>query len=492
MPRSARPPPPTRSGLVHRPLLVVPQRRLLAAAVASGPARSSFGRRRRTRSRRPSRSFEAVWPVGGARSSWCPRRLRFRRPRRRSSTRSGSVWGCWSGETGELDIGDGWRSWQGDTTSSWERGRACSRPVSDLGVIVVSRESHPGSSGGPRAVLPRERCRAATGPARGRGLRALGAVSVVGNERARPSGCRAVDAAVATRRGRASRTGGARPSAPSSAPGNPPRIPLLARSPATGSRRSAARAAGRQRARRVGASCDRRRASCGASCARRRGGARIAVRRTSGSGAAEPNAWRSGPRRWRRYRSAGSRRRAGHDCRDPGRSWWEDPNRCAISGRAISSWWPSSTPTVRSGARDRRPRASACDVDGGGRLGPAGGEGHRAGGSAERPGDPGAGARQPGSVPCGRGRASESGGVPGRIRRVPRGGQRCARVRARCHPAHDDAGIVGRRPDGMLARARPGSRERARSLASASWLHATSWRGSRRNRISRRRTVDPT
>ena len=69
-------------------------------------------------------------------------------------------------------------------------------------------------------------------------------------------------------------------------------------------------------------------------------------------------------------------------------------------------------------------------------VGPAGREGHRAGGSPERPGDPGAGARQPGSVPCGRGRASEGGGVPGRIRRVPRGGQRRARVRARRHPAH--------------------------------------------------------
>ena len=90
------------------------------------PARSSFGRHRRTRSRPPSRPSVGCLTVGGARSCWCPRRRRFRRPRRRSSTRSGSVWGCSSGETGELDIGGGWRSWQGDTTSSWERGRACS------------------------------------------------------------------------------------------------------------------------------------------------------------------------------------------------------------------------------------------------------------------------------------------------------------------------------------------------------------------------------
>ena len=85
-----------------------------------------------------------------------------------------------------------------------------------------------GSSGGSRAVLPRTGCRAATSPAGRSGLRALGAVSVVRSERARSHRRRAVDAPVASRRGRANRTGRSRPSTPSSAPGDAPGLHLLA------------------------------------------------------------------------------------------------------------------------------------------------------------------------------------------------------------------------------------------------------------------------
>ena len=76
------------------------------------------------------------------------------------------------------------------------------------------------------------------------------------------------------------------------------------------------------------------------------------------------------------------------------------------------------------------------------------------------PADPGAGTRQPGSVPRGRGCSPCGGRVPGRVRRLPGGRFGCARSSARGRRSHHDARLVRGRADGMLSRARARARSR--------------------------------
>ena len=186
------------------------------------PGRSCFGRRLRTRSPQSSRSSVGVSMAGGGRSCWCRRRRRFRRPRRRSSTRSGSGLARWSGgQAGSL------------STVAGDRGGAVRRRRRDAAGRVRARVGTgsdrrlsgepPGPPGGPGAVLPRARCGLAACTSGRRRMRPVGAVSILRSRCAPGHGGRTVDAAMASRRGGASGTRGAcapvGPSAPGDAPG---------------------------------------------------------------------------------------------------------------------------------------------------------------------------------------------------------------------------------------------------------------------------------
>ena len=96
-------------------------------------------------------------------------------------------------------------------------------------------------------------------------------------------------------------------------------------------------------------------------------------------------------------------------------------------------------------------------------MGSALGRGDRAGGQTERPGGPSIGARQPGPVPSRRSGPPRRGRVPCGIRRLPDRRLGGARGTARGPRSHHDARLVRGRADGMLARARARSRERVRS-----------------------------
>ena len=443
----------------------------------------------------PSRSFAAVWPVGGGRSCWCPRRPR-------SGDRGGDRGGVRG--AGRAVVG-------GDRRARYRRWLEILEGRYD--VVVGTRPARvragggsgahrglagepSGSSGGPRAVLPRARCRAAASPARAE----RSACSRRCVRRPRRTRSAIADVAPSTRRWPPVEVVRAGPE------GRAPRLLRALRETHAGLHLLAAprlrHRAGvpflrptRRRARRAAASCDRRRASCDASCARHRGrcahcGATDFGLRRGGAERVEEWAASVAPVPVRRIASSGP----GTTARDARRSWWVGPSRCAISGPGdleLVAILDADLAERRPGIAARE-RALATWMEAVG-VGPAVGQGDRAGGSPERPGDPGAGARQPGSVPRGRGRAS-------RRRRGSRSVPRCSGWRAppRSRPSSPRIrpitmlGIVGRRPDGMLARARPRSRERARS-------HGPRAGGPRRRGEGRggtapleRRTVDPT
>ena len=137
--RSQRPPPAPAVLESYRggPELLAARR----AAAASGPP--SCVPPPRTRSPRRSRSWRPRSPPGDARSWWCPRRRRCRRPRRRSSRPSGTVPRSTSADRSAPATGCGSTSRRAGSTWWWGRVRPCSRRVPGLGAIVVSRESHP-------------------------------------------------------------------------------------------------------------------------------------------------------------------------------------------------------------------------------------------------------------------------------------------------------------------------------------------------------------
>ena len=413
----ARPPPPEPPATSLRPLLVVPQRRRpRVCARIGGRGRSWFDRLRRTRSRPPSRPFVDASTAGGGRSCWCPRRCRCPRPRRRSSEAFGERVAMFVGG----DKRSRYRTWldiarravrrRGGNAAGRVRARCATsgrswcparaiRPIARIGrrttTSAMSRWSGPGSAGpcacSPRSVRRRRRARSASWRSRrrrggGRRWRSCGPVR---------RDARLDSSARSERRTAASSSRRCRD---------------------TGSRRCVVRAAARRHARRAAARFDRKRARFVASCARRRGDARIAGRRISGSGAAAPNASKSGRRRSPPSRSAGSRREAG-----PGLPRAEE---ILVGGpESVRDLGPGDLDLVAildADLAERRPglasreRALATWMEAVGMGAPLG-QSDRAGRPAGRPRDPSVGARQPGSVPRGRGSATRGGGVPGRV-----------------------------------------------------------------------------
>ena len=371
----------------HRPLLVVPERRrACGGARVRSPARSSFGRRRRTRSRRPSRSFVAVSAGGRRAIVLVPEAAPV-------PATAAAIVEAFGERVGLLVGGDKrarYRMWLEILGGRYD-------------VVVGTRPARVRAGAGPRG-RSWSRARATRPIARtARRTTTCGTSRWIGPGSGARSACsrrcarrrrRARSASPRSRR----RRGGGPPSRscepdPRDAPldsfersERPTAVSSSRRSPATASRRSAAscgRAGGVRGVRRRRS--DRRRASCGASCARRRGrcahcggdGLRAPARRSrAGGGVGRPVA----PVPVRRICVV----EAAHGCRERRRSWWAGPNavRDLGTGRPRPGGHPRRRPRGAA-ARARRPRASAGDVDGGGRVGPA-----AAGGPSCRPIDP--------------------------------------------------------------------------------------------------------
>ena len=120
-----------RSGICWRPCVV-------------GRARSRSVRRPRTRPPSPSRRSPPASQAAGAPSCWSPRPRRAR-PRPPPSSRRSAIAACCS--LGG-DRRARYRTWLRDrarvrSTSSSARARRCTRRSTDLGLLYVSRESHP-------------------------------------------------------------------------------------------------------------------------------------------------------------------------------------------------------------------------------------------------------------------------------------------------------------------------------------------------------------
>ena len=123
--------------------------------------------------------------------------------------------------------------------------------------------------------------------------------------------------------------------------------------------------------------------------------------------------WRSGPAAPPRPGPAAPRRRTRPPARRTTRSWSAGRTTSATSARGISTSWRSSTSTSPIGAPGCGARTQPRDLDGGGRLGAAARDGRSC--RRRHPGDPmraGARAREPRSVPRGRGRRRHEAGFP--------------------------------------------------------------------------------
>ena len=381
-----------------------------------GPGRSWSGRRPRTRSAVAVEAVRRASTVGAGRSCWCPRRCRCRRPRRGSWKRSG-------GRSRSLR-----RRGQAGAISDVARDRG--RPVRRRGghaaggvradatmsaLIVVSRESHPAhrEDRAPyyhvrdvalkRAELDGARVRRSRRCARPQRQ----ARSASPRSRRRHGGGRPVEVVRAGPEGRA------------------PRLVRALRetrrgfifAPLPGIRDGA----GLPLVRRPGGVCGVRRA-----LRSEEGIVRCIVCEAPGRcaqcGAMDFGLRRGGAERVEEWAAIG-RAGAGPSRRDarqgPTAEGERDPRRRPGVGPGPRARRPRARRRPRCGprraaARTRR-RASARWRRGWRR---SAGHGRRAGRSsrptARRPGDPGAGAREPGSVPRGRGRAPRRGGVPGR------------------------------------------------------------------------------
>ena len=464
---------------------------LLDLAAAGGSRRRSRSAPRpRTKRPSPSRPSRRVWRRAGARSCWCPRPRRCRRPRapladgvRRPRRR------CSRAATAGRGTGRGSRSRPARSTSSWARGPAVFAPLRDLGLVSCRRESHPAHRED-RApyyhvrdvALARARLRAArsacspalcpSAEAAALGLRQRGAAA-----RRWPP----VEVVRPGPEGRAPRLVRALPREPT-------RVRVRAAARATGSRRSAARAASPPRARRAAGCSAWRRGASGAWCARRRGGARpaAATRSAIRRGGAERRRGMGGRHRG----GAGPTSRRGPGCRATGEILVGGPERRPRPrARRAGPRRRSSTPTPpRVGPASRRGSArSATWMEAVAWAAPARTR-DRAGLDARRPGDPGARPRQPRPVP--RARARAPGARPGSrwarpVFRVV--GRRAARGRARGDLRPITLARHGARGSGRYAcsRSSPGGSPRSGPRCARSPPPASS-SASRPNRTCRR------
>ena len=407
-------------------------------AAGAGAFVAAAGARGRGR-RRPSRRCARVSPPGGGRSCSCRRRSRCRRPRAAIVEAFGErVRRCSSAGRSGRGTGRGSRSRAGALR---RRGGHAS------GGVRAGRRPRARSACRARAIrriarTGRRTTTCATSRWRGPARRAPCACSRRSARRRRPPRS-------ASPRSRRRRGGGRR--SRSCAPGPEGRAPRLVRAlRETHARRSCFSPLPGYGIARSAASCGQPAAcaACGGLLRSEEGVVRCVVceapgpvracagRTTSGSGAAARSGSRSGRPRVAPVpvrRLARGRARA---CRGDGEilvGGPDDVRDLGPGGLDLVAILDADLAERRPGSR--RSRARAHDVDGGGRLGAARRAARSCRPRTRRPGRPGAGARQPRSVPRGRGETARGGGVPGGVGGVPR--RRVRRARRRSSPRCD-------------------------------------------------------